>query len=125
MQASMVPNEENTAEYVQVDCMNAAEALASLGVERVSILKLDTEGYEIRILKALGHFARSPDIIYLEYHSESDRRAIDDFFGQGYIMFHAHVIEPHRGTGAYIAENALARLQTLTKKPQYAFPKSR
>lgn len=124
MQASMLPNEENTAEHVQVDCINAAEALVSRGIERVSIIKLDAEGYEMRILKALGRYAVSADIVYLEYHSEADRRAIDDLFWPGYTLFSAHVSEPHRGTGAYIAEDVLARVQRHSKKPRYAFPKS-
>ena len=124
MQASMLPNEENTAEYVTVDCLNATEALASRGIEKVSIIKLDAEGYEVRILDALGRYAKTADIVYLEYHSELDRHAIDALFAQDYVLFHAHVIEPHRGTAAYIAEDVLDKLQNQSKKPQYAFAKS-
>jgi FkbM family methyltransferase len=125
MQASMMPNEENTTEYTEVECIDAAEALASRGVENASVVKLDAEGYELRILKALGRYVGSADLIYLEYHSERDRHAIDQLLSHGHIMFHANVIEPHRGTVAYIAEEILDKLQKQSKKPQYAFPKSR
>jgi len=125
MQASMLPNEENTAAYVEVECIQAAEAIASRGLEHASIIKLDAEGYEVRILNALGQYVTGADLIYLEYHSERDRHAIDHLLFRSHIIFHAHVIEPHRGTVGYIAEEVLAKLQRQSKKPQYAFPKSR
>lgn len=124
MQASMLPNEENTAESVEVECMEASAALASRGVEKASIIKLDAEGYEVRILKSLGRYVGSADLIYLEYHSERDRHTMDHLLSPSHIMFHAHVIEPHRGTAGYIAQEVLEKLQSRSKKPQYAFPKS-
>jgi FkbM family methyltransferase len=125
MQASMLPNEENTTEYVEVECIEAAQALTSRDVKSASIIKLDAEGYEVRILQALRDCIGSTDLIYLEYHSEPDRHAIDHLLSRSHIMFHAHVLEPHRGTAGYIAEKVLGKLQRQSKKPQYAFAKSR
>jgi FkbM family methyltransferase len=123
MQASLLPNEENTGENVKVHCINAADALASHSIRRISIIKLDAEGYEIPIMKALGNFLADTELIYLEYHSEADRLALDNMLKDDYVLFHAQVIEPHRGTIAFIANNLLSRLQLSSKRPRYAFPK--
>ena len=48
------------------------------------ILKIDTEGCELDILL---HYPHRPLVVMLEYHSDSDRRAIDGLMaGRGYML---------------------------------------
>lgn len=49
---------------------------AENGIERIDILKIDTEGCEIDVLRSLGPLVATTKVIYLEYHSRADRRAL-------------------------------------------------
>jgi FkbM family methyltransferase len=47
------------------------------GIDRIDVLKVDTEGCEVPILRGLGPLLAGVKILYLEFHSEDDRREID------------------------------------------------
>jgi hypothetical protein len=94
-------------------------------VSCISILKLDTEGCEVPILTALQNYLPQTEVIYLEYHSEFDRRRIDSMLDRTHVLFHAAVFEPHRGTIGYIAADVLDKLHRASSRPRYAFPKTR
>jgi len=78
--------------------------LREQGVERISILKLDTEGAELPILQDIAGMLEKVDAIMLEYHSEADRRAIDAMLAPRYMLFSAASPHPHRGTCCYVAK---------------------
>ena len=70
------PDSKNRATD-RIELKACGAQLAALGVKSVDIAKVDTEGCEIPILKDLtANYAML--VIYVEFHSEEDRFAIED-----------------------------------------------
>jgi FkbM family methyltransferase len=70
------------------------------GISKVDLLKIDTEGCEVPILDSMRALLPGVQVVYLEFHSERDRRLIDGlladthllgvarvFFGQGEVAY--------------------------------------
>jgi hypothetical protein len=87
--------------------------LAARGVGDISILKVDTEGSEIPILTDLGDRLDRTDFVYLEYHSDNDRRELDSLLTPHFILAAAKAHIPHRGTLTYISRRIIARWPEL------------
>ena len=68
--------------------------------QNVTIVKIDTEGCEVEILDALPEKNRIP-MFYIEYHSESDRREIDEILPEHDVV-RAESKRKHRGTVCYL-----------------------
>jgi hypothetical protein len=60
--------------------------LTEQAIEAVDVLKIDTEGCEMPILKEMGEVLSSIKIIHLEFHSEDDRREIDRLLGDTHSL---------------------------------------
>jgi FkbM family methyltransferase len=69
--------------------------------EKITILKVDTEGCEIEIIEPLISGGRDFAAILFEYHAESDRRALDNVL-KDYILVGSSSDQPHRGVNKYI-----------------------
>lgn len=82
----------------------AAETLRELGLRQVDILKVDTEGAEVPIVRDLlaAGSGVSFDVLYLEYHSEEDRVRLDRLLTPDYWLAHARATKVHRGTLGYV-----------------------
>lgn len=80
----------------------AASVLSELGVSRVDILKLDTQGAEVLILRSLSALIPSTSLIYVEHHSEDDRVAIDHILNPTHIVVSARQEIPHIGELCYV-----------------------
>ena len=65
------------AEHEMASFRRASTELASQGVDRIGILKLDTEGSELLVLNDLDPGLDKVDFIHVEYHRDDDRRAIE------------------------------------------------
>lgn len=103
-QSSTVPHQETTPQTETVMLRRASSELDSLGIDRVSILKLDTEGCEVAILRDLhADWLHRVDSIYVEYHSEADRREIDQLLSQHFYLINAVVSRGNRGTFVYLS----------------------
>jgi FkbM family methyltransferase len=124
MQHSLLPNAENTDDFEWVPVLAARTALESLGAPAYSILKIDTEGCELAILESLGDLLQSVDVIYLEYHSEADRLAIDQLLARNFVLYTARADGPHRGTKAYIRCDVLEKCSELLET-RHVYPKNR
>src|SRR6266508_4102258 len=98
MQNSIYPNEGVRCAHESAEIRDAGAEFDRLGFKDVSILKLDTEGCELPILRALGNRRNAIEIIYLEYHSESDRLVIDALLAERFVLAQANVTAPHRGS---------------------------
>lgn len=122
MQASMIPNEENRAEAYSVRVLAADAALRERGIDRISILKIDTEGVELPILRALSSWLERTDAIFLEYHSEADRLAIDALLAPRFVLVSSRATEADRGANTYMARKTLSALQARTRE-RYVFAK--
>lgn len=52
-------------------------ALGRLGIKKIDLLKIDTEGYEAQVLEGASAILKRTDRVVLEMHSESDRDQFD------------------------------------------------
>ena len=68
---------------------------------KADVLKLDTEGCEVEILQSLQ---LDYEYIMLEYHSEADRRKIDELL-DNYILIGSSSNRRHRGVVKYLLKN--------------------
>jgi len=85
----------------------AADAFAAeTDMTRPDIIKIDTEGCELPILSALSECVRATKVLYLEYHSEEDRIAIDEMLRPTHILYSGNVQFPHRGEFVYVRNDA-------------------
>jgi FkbM family methyltransferase len=111
MQHSLYRSSETTAHYETIELRAAGIELAE--IPDGSILKLDTEGAEVPILRALAGRMSALDMIYLEYHSEEDRRAIEAMLAADFVLASSHASWPHRGSNQYVARRLTARFPEL------------
>jgi FkbM family methyltransferase len=114
MQHSIVASGETGGASETITLKRASTEFDRLGLERISILKIDTEGCELAILQDLGAARLAKiDMIYLEWHSDEDRRAIDALLGERFLLAHASAKFPHRGNAAYMAASLAARVPAI------------
>ena len=106
--ASLADPEGGNRASDRIDLKACGAELLKLGVKSVDIAKIDTEGCEIPIIKDLiANYAMR--VIYLEFHSEEDRFAIEDLLRTEYSLFSADIQHLHRGTLCYVSRSAIAR----------------
>ncbi len=87
---------------VEVELREAGSALRAQGLTAIDILKLDTEGCELPILRALVGLLSSTAVIYVEWHSEGDRWELDRMLAPTHALFRGTVHSPHRGEFCYV-----------------------
>ncbi len=85
---------------------DAGRFVAGLGVERFDLIKIDTEGAEIPIIRSLASFLSGAAVVHVEFHSREDRRAIDDLMNPTHCLHYGVIEAAHRGHFTYVA-NAL------------------
>jgi len=88
------------AEAVRVPVRDADAAFDAAGIDRVDVLKIDTEGSELEILRSLGPRLDRVNLVVAEYHAEEDRRAIDALLDD-FCLVAAAVAAPGRGILKY------------------------
>ena len=111
--ASSLYNHVNSSELQEtVEIRDAAEVLKELELGTIDILKLDTEGSELKILDSLSESLRDVSVIMLEYHSENDRRRIDRLLSGDFVLVEAEAHRPDRGNLKFVNS---ARLEALSK----------
>ena len=86
---------------------DAAKCFNALSIEKIDILKLDTEGAECKILLSIERMLPQIPIIYIEFHSEEDRRLIDALLSPSHRLSVAKINVPHRGDVTYVAKDIL------------------
>jgi FkbM family methyltransferase len=96
----------NTDDSELVQVRRADRWVSEQGLERIDVLKLDTEGCEVAILESLAAWLPETRIVYVEYHSEEDRMRIDALLSPTHILVAGHVIHAHRGEFCYVARSA-------------------
>lgn len=95
----------NSTRTDTVQLRKGSKALTELGVTKIDVLKVDTEGCEVPILRdLLSVFA--PKVIHLEYHNEPDRRQLDDMLASHYILVQSMADRPHIGVVTYVRQDA-------------------
>lgn len=99
---SIIPGHDVSDTYVAVALKSAGEEMRRLQLERIDILKVDTEGCEVPILRNLVKWLGEIKVIYLEYHSELDRLLIDVILRRTHVLYSSRSTNPHRGELTYI-----------------------
>jgi len=89
-------------DYELVRLRVAADVMQQLGVSRIDILKLDTEGCETPILMSIYRLAANAKVVYLEYHNDDDRLFIDALLSKTHYLTFAQAHLPNRGEFVYI-----------------------
>ena len=101
LQGSIFSSAEVTTEGESIQLKDAREALTDC-IETDTLIKIDTEGCELPILERLSSAFDQLKIIYLEFHSEQDRLALDALLTATHSLWHAAVQNPHRGDLCYV-----------------------
>jgi FkbM family methyltransferase len=105
MTCSVVASAETGQETERVTLRRARPELEQIGLAGGgTILKLDTEGCEVPILRDIADLLDGVALLYVEYHSEADRRTIDDLLAGRFMLAAARATVPHRGLNLYVAE---------------------
>jgi FkbM family methyltransferase len=92
----------------EVDVVDAAGEFASRFTGNAPcVIKIDTEGCEVRIARALRGWLHLAKVVYIEYHRWEDRQRIEEMLDNP-ILFHADVgYSVNRGQMGYISRHAI------------------
>ncbi len=104
MECSVIPSACTSQDYEMIQLRQAISEIVSHCPERIAILKIDTEGCEIPILRNIAPILDRVDYIYIEYHSEEDRLEIDSMLSPLFVLCGAHTTLPHRGGNVYLSK---------------------
>jgi FkbM family methyltransferase len=106
---------ENRTESETVILRDIRNWMDENAITAVDILKIDTEGCELPILKRIADLLPATKIIHLEYHSESDRKEIDQFLGETHVLAAGKILHQHRGELTYIGRATFADPRELNQ----------
>ncbi|SRR5579883_28912 len=104
--SSVSKNPYARATPVPIKLRDAGGFVAGLGAGRFDLIKIDTEGSEVPIIRSLGTVIRDAATVHIEFHSRDDRRTIDDLMNPSHCLFRGAIEAAHRGHFTYVA-NAL------------------
>lgn len=105
---SILKSPEASGPGTRIQLRNALEVLQSEKIDRIDILKIDTEGCEVPILQTLRCLLPEVGVVFLEYHSEKDRLILDSLLAPTHTLFSGRITVPHRGELCYVAHRKLA-----------------
>ena len=112
--SSITRNNTTNGRSEAVRLVRASEELMSHAATRVSIVKLDTEGCEVPILRDLFRVTDlCIDMLYVEYHSEGDRLEIDRIVSDRSMLYRSRADGLHRGANVYFSKEFISRFPGL------------
>jgi len=113
--SSLSNNNKNDGAHETIRVRRAAHVFEELGFERISILKIDTEGAEPRILADLADWLPRTDVLLLELHSDRARGMVEKILDNRFVLRAADIPTVHRATLMYVSISALneERLHTV------------
>ncbi len=83
----------NAAEPAESVTVRAAGPWAAeMGLDRLDVVKLDVEGCEVPVLESLGPLLPTVKVLYVEYDSRHDRRAIDRILADTHDLYAGKVL---------------------------------
>ena len=106
--ASLFHHNYSSGERIAIPLRDAFSAFQEILQGRdIDILKLDAEGCELPILTRARSFLEKARLIYIEFHSEWDRRDMDDLLFGSHILWRAAISSPLRGLLTYVLRSVL------------------
>ena len=93
----------------------ASTVFKELSIEHISILKIDTEGAEVEILTDLQSWLPKTELIFIEFHSEEDRLAIDQLLTPFFILFDFSMDCCHRGLMTYLSKRKTREMSSIER----------
>jgi len=106
-QKSICRSYEQTSDSEKISLRDAATVLRELSIDTVDILKLDTEGCEVPILRSLSAWIPRISAIYVEFHSGADRLEIDRLLSPTHYLCRGAIKQFCRGELCYLAKTSL------------------
>lgn len=122
-QNSALPNEANSQCFFEATAVDPLRFCREHNLREISILKIDIEGLEMEVLRALRPMLPVIQVLYIEYHSEALRREIDTLLASSYTLFASEASQAFCGTVCYAATDLLASLMAQTSIPRFTFAK--
>jgi FkbM family methyltransferase len=96
----------NTQEYDEIELRPVRDWRQENVIAGADILKIDTEGCEVPILREMSDMLGSVRVIYVEYHSDEDRRTIDDMLRATHVIWRGKIEHAHCGELVYVHKDA-------------------
>lgn len=103
-QSSIFQSRTANKPFINIKLKDIKEELEEKGIQKISILKIDTEGCEIAILERIKDIVLLSEMICLEYHSEEDRIKIDKMLSDKFILCGSKSDQIHLGTVIYLSK---------------------
>jgi FkbM family methyltransferase len=107
VESSVFATGRTSNECENIELRAAVEFLKDQAIDDIDILKLDTEGCEVHILQSMQAYLPAVKLIYVEYHSDRDRRLIDQLLAESHVLWRAHSALVHRGEFCYLRRDLL------------------
>jgi FkbM family methyltransferase len=107
VQNSIGQSDQQTQGTETIQLRETAAVFRELKLDTIDILKLDTEGCEVPILLSMYRWIPKTGVIYVEFHSESDRLEIDRLLTPTHFLCKGEISRLCRGELCYIAKNRL------------------
>jgi FkbM family methyltransferase len=107
VESSIFPSNRTNDAGETITLRAVSAFLAEENLDQIDILKLDTEGCEVPILRALRPQIAGMKLIYVEYHSDRDRRLIDELLAATHVLWRGHCALAHRGEFCYLRRDLL------------------
>jgi FkbM family methyltransferase len=102
VESSVFSSLRTTSEAEEIELRCASDFLGEQGIESIDVLKIDTEGCEVAILQSIKKCLPKVKVLYVEYHSERDRRAIDGMLADTHVLWLGRVTFAYRGEFCYV-----------------------
>ena len=102
VESSLSSSSRTSSESEQIRLVGASQFLSDHGIDKVDVMKIDTEGCEVPILRSLKDYLPEVKVLYVEYHSERDRRLIDGMLAETHVLWRGHVSLAYRGEFCYL-----------------------
>jgi FkbM family methyltransferase len=96
---------DKTERTENISLRDASAVMQEVGLKRIDVIKVDTEGCEVQILENLLPHYR-PRVIHLEYHNDNDRRTLDQLLCDEFILYAGRVLRPHLGEATYVRRDS-------------------
>ena len=107
VESSICASTRTEHESEQIRLVDVSRFLFEQGIEKIDVLKIDTEGCEVPILQSLSKWLPDVKVLYVEYHSERDRRSIDALLAETHVLWRGQIKFAYRGEFCYLKRDLL------------------